>query len=176
MITFGNEVKPRQTQTHTQNPNSPQNSSQITRPNNHQNSFSITKQNSNSVTKKPTDLEKLQYKYRKLDKENKKLKSNLDEMMFLSKNLQSSLTKTEGLYATIHNSMKEGKNEDLSKDNISQMEWDREKVTKNNKVEDTNVTYFNNLSMDNFCIDLISKQIPPNVNIFYFIFILKFSF
>ena len=159
MITFGNEIKPK---SHPK-PNSQQNSNTVTRPNNHQTSDQNTKHNSNSVTKKPTDLEKLQYKYRKLDKENKKLKSNLEEMMSLSKNLQNSLEKTEGLYATIHNSLKEGKNEELNKENCSLMEG---KITFSKNIEEKNLT--NNLIIDNFCFDLISYQIPSNVILILF--------
>jgi hypothetical protein len=122
MITFGNEVKNA----------------------NDQNS------NKNSINKKPNDIEKLQLKYRKLEKENKRLKNIIEEMITISKNLQNSFEKTENFYLIINKSLKEAKNEDLNKDNYSFIE---EKTFKSSLENFTS-----NLIIDNFSYDIISSS------------------
>ena len=123
MITFGNEIK-----------------------NNNVNQIS----NANSLTKKPNDIEKFQIKYRKLEKENKRLKNIIEEMITLSKNLENSFEKTENFYIRINNSLKEVKNEELNKENYSYIE---EKTLKSSLE-----IFPSNLIIDNFCLDIISSS------------------
>jgi len=157
MLTFGNETKPKSQQnlTTNNNSNSNVNSISISKPNSHQ--------NSNSVNKKPADLERLQLKYRKLEKENKRLKSIIEEMMSLSKNLQSSFEQTENFYNTINKYLKEKKDEDSvrentnNNDNTSNQE-NKFKNKNSNSNSNENVNFTNNLKIDNFCYDIISSK------------------
>ena len=130
--------------------------------------------NSNTKTsfinnKKGEESEILQIKCKRLEKENKRLKSVIEEMMFLSKNIQSSFEKTENLYFTINDSLKKTlKNDDTIEDNISTHE---EKYA---KIKYLNFNFIENLRIENFCYDIISSKslneynqnhIPSNVRI-----------
>ena len=124
----------------------------------------INSKTQNSFDKKTEKSEKLQVKCKRLEKENKRLKSVIEEMMLLSKNLQNSLEKTENLYFSINKSLKNVKNDDKSEDDISIIEDKYSKIKY--------LKFIQNLSIDNFYYDIISSkssnefnqnQIPSNV-------------
>ena len=130
--------------------------------------------NSNTKTsftnnKKGEESEILQIKCKRLEKENKRLKSVIEEMMFLSKNLQSSFEKTENLYFSINNSLRKSlTNNDNSEANLCTNE------EKSTKIKYLNFNFIENLRIENFCYEINSSissneynqnQIPSNVRI-----------